>query len=169
MGEKDYRLRCINELSKVKKQKKTPLKEDLLDLFTTYIYLTNPDYKYNETYLKDMILGFWYDVSKYVDKLELREKILAKIKLVTIPNEIKIRIQIDETWDLNYNGSNWEMVIADMPKLTAVDAKKTYVKCKFINEHGIFFSDYDVFDKEGEIIKFVADTIKVVIDEIEVE
>ncbi len=175
MGEREYRLKNINELKKFRKLKATQEKVDLLDLFTTYIYLTNPDYKYNVTYLIDLIPGFWNDVSIYTNKLELREKILKNVQPITISNVIKfqIQIQLDETWELNYNcdtketRSNWEMRISDTPKLTSVDYKKTYVKCKFMDNHGIYFSDYIVADAEDDIIQFVVNSINLIKDRME--
>jgi len=170
MGEKKYRLKNINELEKIKKQKETQQKADLLDLFTTYIYMTNPDYKYNETYLKDMIPSFWNDVSIYTKKLEIREKILKNVQSITISNDIKfqIQIQLDETWELKYNCDtkesigNWEMRISDAPNLTSVDYEKTYVKCNFTDKHDIYFSDYTVKDNDDDIIEFVVKSINLV-------
>jgi len=69
MEDRDYRLKCLNELSELSKHKKTPQMTELLDLFATYVYMTNPDYKYNETYLKDMIPRFWSNVDKYNSKV----------------------------------------------------------------------------------------------------
>ena len=176
MGEIEYRLKNINELEKIKKQKETQQKVDLLDLFTTYIYMTNPDYKYNETYLKDMIPSFWNAVSIYTNKLDLREKILNKVQPITTSNDIgfQIQIQLDETWELNYiSDSNskkkyWEKKISDNPKLNSVDYKKTYIKCKFMDINGICFSDYIVADVESDIIQFVINLIKLVKDRKEV-
>lgn len=170
MGEKDYRLKNINELEKMKKQKENQQKTDLLDLFTTYIYMTNPDYQYNETYLKDMIPDFWNNVSIYTKKLEIREKISKSVQPITIMNDIKfkIQIQLDETWELNYtydtkeSKGDWEMRIADIPNLTAVDYNKTYVKCNFSDNQYICFSDYIVADNDDDIIDFVMKSINLV-------
>lgn len=177
MGENENRLKIINELEKIKKQKEIQQKVDLLDLFTTYIYMTNPDYKYNETYLKDMIPSFWRAVSIYTNKLELREKILNKVQPITTSNDIgfHIQIQLDETWELKYiydqncKRSSWEKRISDTPKLNSVDYKKTYVKCKIMDDLGTCFSDYLISGIDSDILNFIVDSINLVKDKMGVE
>lgn len=172
MGDKEYRLKCLNKLSELSKHKKTSQKEGLLELFATYVYLTNPDYKYNETYLKDMIPEFWVNVEKYNLKVELREKLLKAVQKVYIPNSVKCQlcIKIDDTWELRFDNTSeestveWIRTISEMPKLNSVDSNKTYVKCQFNNGQGSIFSDYLVSDDNVKLIKFVTDSVKSFID-----
>lgn len=168
MGDKEYRLKCLNKLSELSKYKKTPQKEGLLELFATYIYLTNPDYKYNETYLKDMIPEFWVNVEKYNLKVEFREKLLKAVQKVHIPKSAKcqLTIQIDDTWELRLDNTyedstdEWIRTISEIPKLNSVDNNKTYIKCQFNNGQGNVFSDYLVSDDNVKLIKFATDSIK---------
>lgn len=168
MGDKEYRLECLNKLSELSKHKKTPNKEGLLDLFATYIYLINPDYKYNETYLKDMIPGFWSNVEKFNSKVEFRESMLIEIHKSQIPESVNCQlcIQIDETWELIFDNilegsiGEWKRTISELPKLNTVDTKKTYVKCQFNNGQGSVFSDYLVSEDKEKLKKFAIDSIK---------
>lgn len=172
MGDKDYRLKCLNKLSELSKHKKTPQKEGLLELFATYIYLTNPDYKYNETYLKDMIPEFWTNVEKYNLKVDFRDKILNEVQKIHIPNGVKCQftLQIDDTWELRFDNTyedstgEWIRTISEIPKLNSVDNNKTYIKCQFNNGQGNVFSDYLVSDDNVKLIKFATDSIKSFID-----
>lgn len=172
MGDKEYRLKCINELKELSKHKKTPQKEGLLELFATYIYLTNPDYKYNETYLKDMIPEFWLNVEKYNLKVELREKLLKAVQKVHIPNSTKcqLNIQIDDTWELSFDNTSenstgeWIRTISEMPKLNSADNTKTYIKCQFNNCQGSVFSDYLISDDNLKLIRFATDLVRSFID-----
>lgn len=175
MEDRDYRLKCLNELSELSKHKKTPQGTELLDLFATYVYMTNPDYKYNETYLKDMIPGFWSNVDKYNSKVEFREKILKEIQKCQISESLNCQlcIQIDETWELRFDNisegstGEWKKTISEMPKLNSVDTKKTYVKCQFSNGQGIVFSDYLVSEDKEILKKFATDSVKSFIDRLE--
>lgn len=172
MGDKDYRLKCINKLSELSKHKKTPQKEVLLDLFATYVYLTNPDYKYNETYLKDMIPEFWINVEKYNLKVGFRDRMLKEVQKIHIPigKKCQLCIQIDDTWELRLDNTSeestgeWIRTISEMPKLNSVDTIKTYVKFQFNNSQGNVFSDYLVSDDNVKLIKFATDSIKYFID-----
>lgn len=172
MGDKDYRLKCINELKELSKHNKTPQKEGLLELFATYVYLTNPDYKYNETYLKDMIPDFWINVEKYNLKVEFREKLLMAVQKVHSLNSARcqLNIQIDDTWEISFDNAyedslgEWKRTISEMPKLNSVDNKKTYIKCQFNNGKGSVFSDYLISDDNVKLIKFATDSIKSFID-----
>jgi hypothetical protein len=105
LGDKEYRFECINKITKLKKYNETSNNKQLLDLFATYVYWTNPDYKYNETYLKDMIPEFWINVEKYILKIEFREEMLIEIKSIQIPKELRcqLSIQIDDTWELIFD------------------------------------------------------------------
>ncbi|SHJ08837.1 hypothetical protein SAMN02745751_01737 [Dethiosulfatibacter aminovorans DSM 17477] len=172
MGDKEYRLKCLNRLSELSKHRKTSQKEGLLDLFVTYVYLTNPDYKYNETYLKDMIPKFWINVEKYNLKVELREKMLKEIQKKQIPEGTKCQlcIQVDDTWELRFDNTaegsigKWIRTMSEIPRLNSVDNKKTYIKCQFNNGQGSVFSDYLVSDDNVKLIKFAADSVKSYID-----
>lgn len=172
MGDKEYRLKGLNKLSELSKHKKTPQKEGLLELFATYVYLTNPDYKYNETYLKDMIPEFWVNVEKYNLKVELREKLLKAVQKVHIPNSAKCQfnIRMDDTWELSFDNTyedstgEWIRTISEMPKLNSVDNKKTYIKCQFNNGQGSVFSDYLISDDNLKLIKFATDSVISFID-----
>lgn len=175
MGDKEYRLKCINEIKNLRKHKKTSQKEELLELFTTYVYLTNPDYKYNETYLKDMIHKFFIDIEKYNLKVNFRDEILDKVQKINIPNNVRcqIIIQIDDTWEVKFNNiyedtnDKWIRTITEIPKLNFVDNNKTYVKCQFNNKQGSVFSDCLVSDDNVKLINFVIEYIKVFIDRLE--
>ena len=168
MGDKEYRLKCLNKLSELSKCRRTPQNEGLLELFATYVYLTNPDYKYNETYLKDMIPDFWINVEKYNLKVEFREKLLMTVQKVHIPNsaKCKLNIQIDDTWEISFNNAyedrpgEWIRTISEMPKLNSVDNKKTYIKCQFNNGKGSVFSDYLISEDNLKLIKFATDSIR---------
>ena len=172
MGDREERLKCINEIKELSKYKKSHQKEGLLKLFATYVYLTNPDYKYNETYLKDMIPDFWINVEKYTVKVDFRDKIFCEIQKIHIPNCVKFNfnIQIDDTWELIFDNlrdesaRKWAKKISEMPNLNSVANNKTYVKCQFNNSQGKFFSDYLVSDDNLKLIKFVTDSIRFFID-----
>ncbi len=175
MGDKDYRLKCLNKLTELSKHKKTPQKTELLDLFATYVYMTNPDYKYNETYLKDMIPGFWRNVDKYNSKVEFREKILEEIQKCKIAENVEwwLNIQIDETWELRFDNvskgstGKWKRMISETPKLNSIDTKKTYVKCQFSNGQGSAFSDYLTSEDNEKLKKFAIDAVKSFVDRLE--
>ncbi len=168
MGDKEYRLKCLNDLSELSKHKKGSQKEGLLDLFATYVYYTNPDYKYNETYLKDMIPVFWDNVEKYSLKVEFREKMLKEIPKIKILQgvELHLSIQIDDTWELKFDKPSeastgeWIRRICEIPRLNAVDTNKTYVKCQFNNGQGCVLSNYLVSEDNLKLIKFATDSIK---------
>ena len=147
----------------------------MLDLFATYVYMTNPDYKYNETYLKDMIPGFWSNVDKYNSKVEFREKMLKEIQKCQISESVNCQlcIQIDETWELRFDNisegsaGEWKRTISEMPKLNSVDTQKTYVKCQFNNGHGSVFSDYLVSEDKEKLKKFATDSVKSFVERLE--
>lgn len=172
MGDKEYRLKCINGLKALSKHKKTTQKQELLELFATYVYWTNPDYKYNETYLKDMIPEFWTNVEKYNLKVDFRDKMLNEVQKINILNGVKCQftIQIDDTWELRFDNTyedstgEWIRTISEIPKLNSVENKKTYIKCQFNNGSENVFSDYLVSDDKVKLIKFVTDSIKSFID-----
>lgn len=175
MCDTNYRLENLNNLSKLKKHKETAQKTELLDLFATYVHMTNPDYKYNETYLKDMIPEFWSNVDKYNAKVEFREKMLNEIQKCLISESVKCHlcIQIDETWELRFDNisegstSEWKRTVSEMPKLNSVDVKKTYVNCQFSNGMGVVFSDYLISEDKDKLRKFASDSVKSFVDRLE--
>lgn len=77
-------------LKKVKNQK------DLLYLFSMYI-ATNPDFKYNYTYLTDSIDVFFEDYGKFSAKQTVFKKIIKYIKAKT-KNEYDIDIIFDSVF-----------------------------------------------------------------------
>ena len=164
MGNKNYRLESFNDFAKLSTHKETPQQTELLNLFATYVYMTNPDYKYNETYFKDMISMFWSNLEKYKKKLEFREKLRDKINnyLVSNTEKCQLNIQIDETWELKYdnfsdiNKGKWQRAICEIPIFNFAGKEKIYLKCRFSNDQGFVFSDYLVSKDEEKLIKFAS-------------
>ncbi len=177
MKDKEVRYKTINSPYKLSKHKKTDQKTELLNLFATYIYMTNPDYKYNETYLKDKISVFWEQIEIYKYKVEFRDEILKKIKNIAILDSIKCKlsIQIDEVWELQYdsvskdNNTGWIESICENPNLKSVDRKKWYIKCHFVDNHGIIFSDYLVSNDKNELLNFTSESVSAFVSRMEEE
>lgn len=175
MGDKNHRLKCLNSLSELVKHRGTPKKEELLDLFAAYVYMTSPDYRYNGTYLKDKIPKFCSNLDIYISKVNFREEVLREIQKHQIPKSgnCQLSIQIDETWELRFDNmskeaaSEWRRLISEMPKLNSVDSKKTYIKCQFNSSHGDAFSDYLVSEDKEDLKRFIADSIKSFIKRLE--
>lgn len=177
MKDINSRLKCINELEELNIQNEFNEGTKLLELFSTYVYLTNPDYKYNETYLKDMIAEFWTNIEKYHSKVKFRDKIFHSVNGLLTPNKSNCQfiIQIDETWELRMDSttekksSEWIRVVSPIPHLNSVSNDKTYIKFQFDNLQGNIFSEYRVInnkdsEKEDELIRFIN---KAIIDFIE--
>lgn len=142
---------------------------ELLNLFADYIYINNIDYKYNKTYLKDKIDGFWGYVEGYNTKFGFCEKLLNEIKkedfilYISINNiNCNLEINIDETWKLEFNNLEkkpifWNMEVCEKQKKHLIKRKGLYIRLNFSNNDGINFSEYI----EAEDIKSF-DTKKIV-------
>ena len=172
MIEKINNLECINDFLELEQCIGKKENYNLLNLFATYVFWSNPDYKYNETYLKDMIPKFMINIKRYSLKLEFREKILEEIQKIEVPQNFKCKllIQIDGIWELKFENiyedsiGKWIKTISETPKLNSVDNNKIYVKCQFNNSQGISFSDYLLSDDNLKLIKFVTDSVRFFID-----
>jgi hypothetical protein len=165
MSDKLNKFDIFNNLAKLSKHMETAQKTELLELFASYVYLTNPDYKYNETYLRDMIPAFWNNIEKYTDKVCFREKLIDELEKVEISDEYKCQlcIQIDETWGIEFNSlseKKWKREILKTPNLNAVDREKIYVKCQFSNGQNTFYTDYKESKDTNELIQFVISSVK---------
>lgn len=157
------------------KHRETPAKDELLKLFATYVYMVNPDYKYNETYLKDMIPAFWVDVETYYDRLLFCDKLLKTIQATKA--EEGFSIEVDDTWKLaskERSRGKWQIMESEECKIKEVNAEKIYIKCHYTSRQGTVYSDYRVFDylvsdhkgagkeisdEQKKMIKFVTDFI----------
>lgn len=137
---------------------------NLLELFSSYVYLKNPDYKYNESYLLDIIPEFWENIKLYSTKVSFKNELLNKIKEINIDPEYKLIVVIDDFWILEFNNKNvenntWDVNISEQPDLNSIDKDKTYLKCKFCNSQNKIFSDYFISKDNKELIKFVCNAI----------
>lgn len=146
MSKKLNNLHVLNSQSKLAKHKETAQKTELLELFSTYVYLANPDYKYNETYLKDMISGFWENIEKYSVIVSFRNELVSVLKKIEIKSSFKCKltITIDELWELHYDNisekgeSKWVNLVSENPRLNLIDSEYVYVKYNFDGENHKF-------------------------------
>lgn len=155
----------FNNLSKLSKHKETAQKTELLELFASYVHMINPDYKYNETYLKDMIPSFWNNVGKYTNRVSFREKLINELEKVEINDDYmcQLSIQIDETWEIEFNSlseKKWKRKILETPNLNAIDREKIYIKCKFSNSQNIVSTDYMDSKNSDKLVRFVISSVE---------
>ncbi len=162
------RFEVLNSLTQLSKHKETVQNTELLELFANYIYMTNPDYKYNETYLKDMIPTFWRNIEKYTGKVDFREKLINMLEKIKIKDEYKcqLSIQIDKMWELEFNSlaekldKKWDRKIAENPKLNAVNRENIYINCQFNNGQNMVFTDYMESKNRNELLDFVSNSVE---------
>ncbi|MCE5284521.1 MAG: hypothetical protein LLG02_01545 [Pelosinus sp.] len=174
MDGKHNRFEVLNSLNKLLQHKETAQKTELLKLFTSYIYMSNPDYKYNETYLTDMIPAFWLNIEKYTRKVSFRENLIGMLKKIEIKDEYKCKlsIQIDETWELEFNSlaekleRKWYSKITENPKINAVDREKIYVKCQF-NDQNMVFTDYMESENSNTLLDFTSNSVEAFLKRLE--
>ncbi|HHX59333.1 MAG TPA: hypothetical protein GX707_01115 [Epulopiscium sp.] len=171
MNEKKRSVESFNDSKQLAEAINTDKNTELLNLFATYVYMTNQDYKYNETYLRDMIPGFWGNIQKYHAKVLFCEYLLSEVEKMVMPRAVKYRLTIiiDETWELRFKNipeekkSKWEKVISAIPKLNAIDKKKIYVQCRFCDSEDVIFSDYLMSGDQEQLVQFVKGSIEIFI------
>lgn len=167
MSEKNNNLKVLNSLPMLLKHKETALKTELLELFASYIYLTNPDYKYNETYLKDMIPMFWNNIEKYISKVSFRDNLINMLEKIVIKDACKcqLKIQIDELWEIEFDSLSekcerkWENKISEIPKLNAVDRENIYVKYHYKDGQNMVLNDYLESNDRSKLLNFTKSSI----------
>lgn len=168
MSDKLRKFDIFNNPSRLSNHQETAQNTELLELFASYVYMTNPDYKYNETYLRDMIPTFWNNVEKYTNKVGFRENLIDMLEKVEINDEYKCQlcIHIDEMWEIEFNSlfekseKKWKRKISETPNLKTVDREKIYVKCQFSNGQNIVFTDYMESNNSDKLERFVKKSVE---------
>lgn len=145
---------------------------DLLELFSKYVYLDNPNYKYNETYLIDLIPKFQDFINIYKCRLKFYEKMIKDLdedveintalnKYINMNKENKFSIDlvIDDFYCIKLNAltPNWEKSIIKNNNLKLVKNKELlfYVKllCGVISsEESITFSKHYETNETNKLI-----------------
>ena len=87
---------------------------DILHLFSAYI-ASNPDFKYNRTYLTDVIDTFIKDLKSYRDDIEEIKKILKK-KIPNIPGSKHTTIYIDDIIEITISKNEVSEIIIEPEK-----------------------------------------------------
>jgi len=139
--------------------------KDLLYLFSSYI-ASNPDFKYNSTYLTDSIDRFFLDYEIYETKKIIFEEV---IKYVNLVNHSKFEIEIEFDSKFKYNtdsSSNLEIIVNnnDSFDFHRIGAKQFSMKLTLIRPKKIEYSYLIKTDSKSndQWIKKISNFIKVI-------
>lgn len=111
-------------------------KRDLLRLFAFYIS-SNPDFKYNITYLTDSILPFFSLQKELIDRYVTFEAVTEKIAKLT-PEKVRATLVFDNFFRFSI-------------------VEKTILDCEFVNTDQYRF---DKIDTKNYVIKFIIEDEK---------
>lgn len=159
-------------------------KEKTLNILKCLSYLAsnNPNYYYNETYLRSYIEDYIEFIEIFSKKEEMIEKLAESIKKTHLNEEMEIIIEIDNLWIISNKISNKSDCMIEILKsgsIKEVPKKRIYCKFKFISEfyseEQAYYYEYD-FEQEynagsrlegkireikEDIKKHVSDTVKI--------
>lgn len=115
--------------------------KDLLYLFSSYI-ASNPDFKYNITYLTDSIDRFFLDYEIYETKKLIFEEVIKYINSINL-SKFEIEIEFDSKFKYNTDGSSNLQIIANnnnQPDIYRIGAKHFLMKLTLIKPIKIEYS-----------------------------
>ncbi|MGE0088543.1 MAG: hypothetical protein AB7S50_03605 [Bacteroidales bacterium] len=115
--------------------------KDLLYLFSTYI-ASNPDFKYNATYLTDSIDRFFLDCEIYETKKLIFEEVIKYLNSVNL-SKFEIEIEFDSKFKYNTaDNSNLQVIVNNnnLPDIHRIGAKQFLMKLTLIKPMKIEYS-----------------------------
>lgn len=139
--------------------------KDLLYLFSSYI-ASNPDFKYNITYLTDSIDRFFLDYEIYETKKLIFEEVIKYINSINL-SKFEIEIEFDSKFKYNTDGSSNLQIIANnnnQPDIYRIGAKHFLMKLTLIKPIKIEYSHLIKVDAKSndQWVKIISNFITVI-------